>query len=962
MSSQNDRPLLGRLFRSRRVVATKSRRGLRPTLDLLEDRLVMTNSPIAVTSLADTLSPGTLRSAIQQANSQAGGNEIDLTVSGTYSLTNGALAIQSTGDNLVIKNTSGAGVAIDGGQTDRVFDINPAATTTGFDVTIQGVTIQNGNAKSSDPVAGSGGGIRAQGAVAIYLDSDTLLSNQAGANGGGIALVNVVNGALVITNTQILTNVATLDGGGVYTGTPGSGSSAPGASTTLTNVLVQNNSARSGGGVEDPGSSLLEVQYATFDGNRALGNGSGGNGGAVDMTNPTNTANGILAEFRNTLFTNNSAFSGSSPVIANTGNGGALNHATGYVNIFDSEFENDKAAGGGGAILSSGRGIAISRVTFTGNQSGAALGANSPNSVPGSGGALYFAGTLVNTNGNGSSIFNSTFTQNTATGNGGAIIDAGPGDLTLVNDTINANTSTQAGGGVALLGTSGSGPLSVLDTILYGNTAGSTGPDVATLNGSSVTDLKGNLVGTLNNGNTGFNSSTLTANPILGPLTDNGGGLAGVNPPLNNNNYRQAILTEALSNKSPAIGTGIALATPYMNSQDGRAFNRPSGGNTNPSIGAYEPQFTVAPSVPFVIGTDSQVYYQSFDPATERPTGTFIATGLTNVSYVSATRFGPASLSFEVFAISGNSVIAKTINSRGVISSTINVSFPVAIASISAGTDANGNPLLFAIGTNQTLYEEQFNAAGQPTGSPTTGPAAYGAFKLVYLTHDASGNPLMFCAGTDGQAYGLLLGPDGTPKGSTNGSTVPLEKLSFGPVNQVLVSHLTNNTPVLFVVGTDSYIYEYLLNPDGSTSGVRGYTPAVSNGHAIGPVKSLSATSTTDVNNAPVIFAVGTDSNVYRLNLNGSTGQPSGSLVQTGTALGGTAAIYAGEGLAAVTSTSQNAPLVFALSLAPDSQLYTQQFDVTGTTSSGGFTILGNGGKVKQSTSGTVPPGTVSLA
>ena len=41
---------------------------------------------------------------------------------------------------------------------------------------------------------------------------------------------------------------------------------------------------------------------------------------------------------------------------------------------------------------------------------------------------------------------NSTFTLNTATGRGGAITDAGIGDLNLVNNTINANTGNTGGG------------------------------------------------------------------------------------------------------------------------------------------------------------------------------------------------------------------------------------------------------------------------------------------------------------------------------------------------------------------------------------------------------------------------------------------------------------------------------------------------------------------------------------
>ncbi|HWE37652.1 MAG TPA: hypothetical protein VG406_13880, partial [Isosphaeraceae bacterium] len=520
----------------------------------------MSNAPIVVTSLADTLTPGTLRSAIQQANSQPGGNEIDLKASGTYALSMGSLSITPGGDDLLITNTSGGGVAIDGGKTDRVFDINSGAGSSGFSVEIDGVTIQNGNANSADPTLGSGGGIRVQGVVVLTLSNDTLLSNQAGANGGGLAVVNSPFSSVTVNSSQFLKNVAAGVGGGAET--------EPGQASIdgFTNVLFQNDSATSGGAIEDPGSSVLNLTRDTFDGNRALGSASApnaGNGGAVDVTNPTAVTGPINVQILYSLFTNNSAFSGVSPVVAGTGNGGAINNAAGNLNLNYSQFVNDQAAGGGGGIFSPGLQLTVQGSTFTANQSGASLGVNSPNTVPESGGAIYAAGTGTNAAGDGSSVYNTTFTQNKATGNGGAVFDAGPGDLALVNDTIgaepasNANTAGQYGGGLAMLGGANPGTLNVVDTILYNNTAATGGPDVATLNGSSVTDSVGNLVKTLS-GSNGFAANTLTSDPLLGPLADYGGSMAGVNPPLNAAAYSQPILTEALTAKSPAINAGVA--------------------------------------------------------------------------------------------------------------------------------------------------------------------------------------------------------------------------------------------------------------------------------------------------------------------------------------------------------------------------------------------------------------------
>ena len=79
MSTQNVRRLLAR-------VPARSRR---PRLEALEGRALLTI--FVVNSMSDILNPGagvvTLRSAIQQANSSLGTNEIDLSLPGTYKIT-----------------------------------------------------------------------------------------------------------------------------------------------------------------------------------------------------------------------------------------------------------------------------------------------------------------------------------------------------------------------------------------------------------------------------------------------------------------------------------------------------------------------------------------------------------------------------------------------------------------------------------------------------------------------------------------------------------------------------------------------------------------------------------------------------------------------------------------------------------------------------------------------------------
>src|SRR5260370_29162666 len=118
-----------------------------------------------VNSTVDILNPPagvvTLRSAIQAANSTAGGNTINLTLPGTYRITlpgantgtnaSGAFAILPGGGDLSVINTSGGVVLVDAGRLDRVFDIKPtftpASPTPAFTVTMPGLTITNDSTK-----------------------------------------------------------------------------------------------------------------------------------------------------------------------------------------------------------------------------------------------------------------------------------------------------------------------------------------------------------------------------------------------------------------------------------------------------------------------------------------------------------------------------------------------------------------------------------------------------------------------------------------------------------------------------------------------------------------------------------------------------------------------------------------------------------------------------------------------
>jgi hypothetical protein len=145
-------------------------------------------------------------------------------------------------------------------------------------------------------------------------------------------------------------------------------------------------------------------------------------------------------------------------------------------------------------------------------------------------------------------VTNSTFSGNTGTAIGGATVS-------LFNSTI-------AGGNIGIENTL----LTIGNTIVYGNTT-----DVGA--GNAVTDSGHNLIG--NGGGLFFNGTNgdiVGANPLLGPLANNGG----------------PTLTIALLPGSPAIDAGNNAIIPpgVTTDQRGPGFARIAGGTVD--IGAFE--------------------------------------------------------------------------------------------------------------------------------------------------------------------------------------------------------------------------------------------------------------------------------------------------------------------------------------------------------------------------------------
>jgi hypothetical protein len=577
------------------VSARAARRPRRPSLSVegLEDRFAPAVYNVIGTgdglgSVLPTHTPGvfnatTLRAAITAADANPGGNTINLTVGGTYSLTQGELAILPGGGNLTVQDTSGKTVTINANHQSRVFDINPnfdpANPTPAFTVTLTGLTITGGlasDAANPDGPNASGGGIRDVGNASLTLNNDVVTGNTATADGGGVVMENTVSvpWTLTVNNSVISNNHAGDAGGGI---------DADGAGKVFVNpgtVISGNTSVNQGAGIwldaiQANGvfqTANLSVYGVLISGNEALAAGNVGGGignagnGSVTITNSTianNFSNGVGGGFGDengggNLTVVNSLFLGN---IAAT-EGGAIEASGPSTTITTSELKANESGMDGGGLFVTSPTVTVKSSTVANN-----IAAGDGNGLGGGGIELQTTGTAT--------ILTSTITGNVALNNAGAngggieAPAAFTGTLTLQNDTINANLAANGGG----LFWAGNGKVALQNTIVAQNfvTQGGVGPD-ADSSGVNFTDLGGNLIGLGGpaNGNSGL------GNPFAGLGSTQVGTSAAINALLAAlGNYcgpvvgapGAAILLEAepLLAGSPALGKGVVNGAPTTN-------------------------------------------------------------------------------------------------------------------------------------------------------------------------------------------------------------------------------------------------------------------------------------------------------------------------------------------------------------------------------------------------------------
>ncbi|CAA0100942.1 Uncharacterised protein [BD1-7 clade bacterium] len=308
-------------------------------------------------------------------------------------------------------------------------------------------------------------------------------------NGGGIISPRT-NSDLTITNSRITSNGKS-DGDYIY----GAGIFSLG-NLTMTNVEVSDNRSyrATGAGLYVRNATLTNCQVT---GNRAeFGEGGGvfhdGNG-RTDLVIRNSVISNNSAEYGGAgvlsfddMRVENSTFDGN---VGRFGSGGAINNDSGNLTVIDSTLVNNSAGNAGGAITSDSGNLTIVNSTIAGNHVGRTDSSR--------GGTIFIFGI-----GNGYSH-------------------------TITSSTI-ANNTARNQGGLRLEGAANGGTFDVINSIIAGNTGEQCNP------GTNVINVASSLVGD------GSCGATLTGDPQLGELADNGG----------------STLTMLPANSSPAVNAG----------------------------------------------------------------------------------------------------------------------------------------------------------------------------------------------------------------------------------------------------------------------------------------------------------------------------------------------------------------------------------------------------------------------
>src|SRR5690606_1283914 len=307
--------------------------------------------------------PGTLRNAINQANSDAfTPSFITFDPAITVLLTAGQLVVN---DELVITGNADGSTIIDGTNANnralRFVDVSGS-----FDQ----LTFKNFTSNAN------GGSVVAQNAGTFDVSNCVFTNNEAqGVNGGGALYLNNVANSTV-TDSEFNSNTATAtagSGGAIFV-------NSSGVLVVSNSTFTGNSAVRAGGAVETNSAGMISFTNSNFVNNTAIGGTAPGNGGAFHISGGGNST------FTDCIVQNNTAVEG-----GGLWNGAGIMTITGS----DTELSGNEATGndpdqGGGALYNDGGTMNI--------DSFADIFSNIATGTSGSGGAILSTSGTLNIN------------------------------------------------------------------------------------------------------------------------------------------------------------------------------------------------------------------------------------------------------------------------------------------------------------------------------------------------------------------------------------------------------------------------------------------------------------------------------------------------------------------------------------------------------------------------------------
>ncbi len=244
------------------------RRRVRPNVMALETRELLSTLTVSNT---DDSGAGSLRAAIDQANTDGGGDTIVFSnlfnTPQTITLTSGDLELTGTEAGTTIAGPGANLLSVSGDNDSRVFLVDTKVT-----ASISGLTIKGGNAGKA-----RGGGVYNRGA--LNLTDCTVSGNTSSGQGGGLDNFGAFSSTATLNLADCTVNSNTARYGGGLLNDNGV--------TSLTNCTFSGNTARYGGGLDND--SLTSLTNCTVSGNSAP------YGGGVDNDGTTNLTNTIVA-------------------------------------------------------------------------------------------------------------------------------------------------------------------------------------------------------------------------------------------------------------------------------------------------------------------------------------------------------------------------------------------------------------------------------------------------------------------------------------------------------------------------------------------------------------------------------------------------------------------------------------------------------------------------------------------